>query len=894
VRPGLPLPGAAARAAAPPLVGRSELLAGLREVWDAALGGTPRLAVVVGEAGAGKTTLAGHLAATLQAERATVLWGRAAQDAIVPFEALVQALRTALHALSPRARERVIAERGAMTVLLPELPQLVPTMRAERPSPEVERYLLFETVADLLAVESAIAPILLVVDDVQWADAPTIKLLEHVLRHEGTSRVMVLVTQRVPSEAPHPELDRLLMSLARDSELTRVDVGALDDEAVADLLELAERPRAGAPQLRAVTGGNAFFVSEVIASGMGKDGTGTEVPDSIRAMLTARLDRLPAASANVVALSAVAERLSTLPVLVAATELDADEVLDAADVAVAAGLLKEDGAGRLVPPHALVRHAVLGRLSTARRQDLHRRIAGALRQASGSEVAAAELAHHALAAGSLVPREERFAAALAAGEESLQRVAYEEARGWVERTRALVAGDDSADVAALEVLDSAARRVLGDREGAEGAARRAARIAESCGDPVLRAQAAEAWVLSISGVGFAVGEPADAELIAVLDDTVAALPADAVDHQVWLRSMLVSVLVESGQFERQERLSNEALAIAGRSNDPRLIASATYARRLALWRRDRLAERLPVSFEAIEHARRAGDVHLELTAMLVAMTDLQESGRVDEQLAMLDEFERRAATQHTPVYDVYASFMRSCRLVVTGEYAAAEQLAGEARAAGLSSHGTNTELAHAGQMFCIAWDHGQLGDLVEFVEMLVASHPDVLTWRIALAGSLAAAGRTAEAQAVFDSLVTADGLALPDDSLFFTGACFLVETARALADARGATVLRRTLEPYVGRIATTGLGGVGIGPVRRYVGVAAHVEGDLDAAVEHLAEAVAESTRHGLRPFTARAHRDLAAALTDRGRPGDDEAAAEHRAAANALAAEIGLVFGPV
>ena len=139
--------------------------------------------------------------------------------------------------------------------------------------------------------------------------------------------------------------------------------------------------------------------------------------------------------------------------------------------------------------------------------------------------------------------------------------------------------------------------------------------------------------------------------------------------------MLVSVLVESAQFERQEQLSDEALAIAERSGNAGLMASALYARRLALWRRDRLAERLPIAFDAIEHARRAGDVHLELTAMLVAMSDLMESGRVDEQLAMLDEFERRAATQHTPLYDVYASFLRSCRLVVTGDYAAAERLA---------------------------------------------------------------------------------------------------------------------------------------------------------------------------------------------------------------------------
>lgn len=892
-RPGLPLPGAAFRSAAPPLVGRAGLMAALRGAWADALQGTPRLAVVVGEAGAGKTTLAGHFASTIQAEQqASVLWGRAAQEAIVPFEPLVQALRTALNALSPRARERVIAERGAMTVLLPELPQLVPTMRAERPSPDVERYLLFETVADLLAVESDIAPILLVVDDIQWADGPTIKLLEHVLRHDRTSRVMVLGTQRVPSADPHPELDRLLMTLTRDGDLTRVDVGALDDDAVGELLELAARPRAGAAELRSVTGGNAFFVSEVIASGMGRDGSGTDVPDSIRTMLSARLDRLPAPSANVVSLAAVAGQLSTLPVLVSATELDADEVLDAVDLAVAAGLLREDGAGRLVTPHALIRQAVLGRLSGSRRQDLHRRIATALQQAAGSEVAAAELAHHLLAAGSLVPRETRLAAALAAGEEALERVAHEEASSWVARARTLVRGEGSSEVGALEVVDSSARRVVGDRDGAEAAARRATQIAVACGDPVLQARAVEVWVLSISGVGFDFGQSADPELIAALDSAIAAMPDTAIDHQVWLRSMLVSVLTESGQFDRQERLSAEALAIARRTKDPGLMASALYARRLALWRRDRLDERLVIALDAIEHARRSGDVHLELTTMLVTMTDLLECGRVDEQLTMLGAFEQRAASQRSPLYDVYTQFLRSCRLLVTGEYDAAERLANEALAAGLSSHGPNTEMAHAGQMFCIAWDRGQLGDIVEFVELMAASNPDAPIWRVALVASLVMAGRRDEAQRTFDELVTADGLALPDDSLYFTGACFLVEAARALGDRAGAGILRRTLEPYADRIAITGLGGVGIGPVGRYVGVATHVDGDLHAAVGHLERAIAAASRHGMRPFEARGHRDLALVLTDRNGPGDTVAAAAHTEQATALAAEIGLVLG--
>ena len=891
--PGLPLPGAVARAARPALVGRDRHLETLEAVWAGALAGRPRVAVVDGEAGAGKTTLAAHFAARVQAAGASVLWGRASQDAIVPFEPLVQALRAALNALTPATRERVIADRPAMAVLLPELPQLVPTMRAERPPAEVERHLLFETVTDLLATESAVAPILLVVDDVQWADTSTVRLLEHVLRDDRPSRVMLLLTERVPAERRHPELDRLLLGLARDGELTRVEAGALDDEAVGELLARAGRPREGAGPLREITGGNAFFVSEVIASGMGRDGTGTAVPESIRAMLTARLDRLPPASAHIVSLAAVAGQHATLPVLVAASERPADEVLDAVDVAVAAGLLREDGAGRLVTPHALVRYAVLDRLTGPRRMAHHRRIHAALCQAAGDEVTAVELAHHALVAGEGLPRAERFTAALAAAEEALGRVAYEEVAEWVERARPLAAGE-AGDAARLATVESAAQRALGDRERAEGAARRAWLLAQSTGDPILQARAAESWVLAISGVGFDFGQRAVPELTAALEAAIAALPDDAVEHQVWLRSMLVAALVDTGEFVRQETASVEALAIAEESRDAALMASALYARRLALWRRDRLRQRLPIGFEAIAHARRAGDLHLELTAMLVTMIDLLESGRIDEQLAMLDEFEQRAARLRSPLYDVYAQFLRSCRLVVTGEYTEAERIANEALASGLASHGPNTETAHAGQMFCMAWDRGQLVDLVELVEVMAATYEAMPIWRVALAGALVAAGRDDEAQAVFDALVTAGGLALPDNSLFFTGACFLVEVARALGDRAGAAVLRRTLEPYAGRVAITGLGGVGIGPVARYVGVAAHVDGDLEAAVRYLTQAVAESTAHGSRPFTARAHRDLAAVLTERGAPGDAEAATEHAARAAALAAELGLVFGRI
>jgi DNA-binding SARP family transcriptional activator/tetratricopeptide (TPR) repeat protein len=888
----LPLPGVASRAATAPLVGRQRELAALRDMWSAVLtAGRPRLAVVAGEAGAGKTSLAAHVAAGVHAEGATVLWGRAAQEALVPFEALVQALRTALLAMPPKARERVVADRGRLSVLLPELVQLVPTMRPDAPSADVERYLLFETVAEMLATESAVRPILLVIDDVQWADAVTIKLLEHVLRHERGGRVLVVTTQREPSEDRHPDLDRLLMKLARDDDLLRVTVGALSADDVVQLLRLAGRPDGAAADLYSATGGNAFFVTELITGGE-DDGRVGVLPDSVRAMIGARVDRLPPTAAQLLSLAAVAGRLSTLPVLVAASELAADDVLDATDVAVAAGLLRDDGAGRLVTPHALVRHAVLGRLTGSRRQDLHRRIGLALGAAAGAEVSPAEVAHHLFAAGDLVDAAERVRAGVTAGEEALARTSYEDAAAWAERARALVGRVGAADAALVDLLESSACRQLGDREGAEAAARRAAGRAGT--DPPLLARAVEAWVLSISGIGFSFGEGADPELVRALTEAIALLPDDEIDHQVWLRSMLVSVLVESADAARKEQLSAEALAIARRSGQSGLLASALHARRLAMWRRDCLEARLPIALDAIDHAHRAGDVHLELTAMLLAMTDLLESGRVDAQLAMLTSFQERAATLHSPLYDVYSDFLQSCRMLTVGDYDAAEATANRALDAGLSSHGSNTEMAHAGQMFCLVWDRGQLGDVVDFVAATAAANPTIPIWTIALVGALAAAGRLDEARQPFESLVTPAAVDLPDDSLWFTGTCFLVEVARALGDRQRAGVLRASLEPYAGRVAITGLGGVGIGPVRRYVGVAAHVAGDVDAAITHLTAAIESSTRYGMRPFAARSHRDLAAALRDRGGPGDAGLADEHAARAAAIAAEIGLALGPI
>ena len=258
------LPGPAVRASATAFVGREDQLSALHERWSAVIAGDRHLALLVGEAGAGKSRLAARFAAEAHEQGAIVLWGRATPEAIVPFEPMVEALRTALRTVSAEAGRRVATDRGVLALLLPELDHLVPGVRVDRPDPTVERYLLFEAVAEVLHDESREHPLLIVLDDVQWADGPSLKMIEHVLRHELTSRTMVLATARFPADDPTPELDRVAAALSREGTFTRVAVGSLASTEVGELLALHGRDSAGAVELHAATGGNAFFLTELI------------------------------------------------------------------------------------------------------------------------------------------------------------------------------------------------------------------------------------------------------------------------------------------------------------------------------------------------------------------------------------------------------------------------------------------------------------------------------------------------------------------------------------------------------------------------------------------------------------------------------------------------------
>ena len=557
----LPLPPAVeGRRALSRFVGRADELDRLGAVWEATRAGDRRLALVAAEPGAGKTRLAQQLARTVHAEGGQVLWGRCTAESLAPYQPVVEALRTATDALGPAASRALVTARPALGRLLPDI---VPEAADEARRSDL--YALYEALAELVTDMSATAPLLLVVDDAQWADTATLGLLDHLLAHDRGGRLLVLATARRPAGRATPELDVFVAAQRRAERLAEVVLPGLDSAAVAALL--GERGVAvdddAAEALRRRTGGNPFFL-EALADHGGDLGGGDPraLPVSVRDVLDGRLAALDAEAATVLTAAAVIGLRVDLALLGAVTATGPDALLDVVDAAVAGGLLAEDeDLGWVTFPHALVRQALVARTTRNREAHLHQRVADAL-EAGGTATAGA-VAEHVLAAGRLAPLARRARAALDAAAEAIAVLADHEARRWVDR--ALATLDDQPDgEAALraEALTLSARvdRHLGSREPGEVAIREAVAVARRIGDPVLLARAAQEQALLEAGVGLSYGM-VDQDLIALLDEALAGLPPG---HDAERAALLAwgSIARDGVDARIQEEMAAEALAWA--------------------------------------------------------------------------------------------------------------------------------------------------------------------------------------------------------------------------------------------------------------------------------------------------------------------------------------------
>jgi DNA-binding SARP family transcriptional activator/tetratricopeptide (TPR) repeat protein len=901
-----PLPAALAAATArTPFVGRADDLAELKRAWDAALCDDRRLVLLAGEPGIGKSRLAAELARAAHADGAVVLYGRFDETGPGAYQPVMEMLRGWSGGAALTGPAQRLGPRAAdLAALLPELgvpsaPTAVPATALNEAGTERQR--LFDALAALLAELAGGAPLLLVFDDLHWADGPTVQLLRHLARAPQPRRVLFLGTYRdAELEAAHP-LPELIGALRREDMLTHVQ---LDGLGPAEVGELMQAHGVGAPSadlvsaLHGETEGNPFFVEEVVrhlheTQGGVEGGIDLEevgVPEGVRAVTSRRLRRLPSSAREAVDVASVIGREVDFGLLEALGPLTGDDLVAALDEAVRARVLREvdSRVGRYAFAHALVRATVYDGLSALRRARLHSRVGETIlaRHQDDLDPWLPQLARHFARAAPVDGPSRAIDFALAAGRRADRLLAWEEAaahyRGAMRARQATTAGDRTAGELLLALGTSEERAGL---EQARATFTAAFALAGELADPVLLARAA----LGVAGPWSTLGRE-DPEVVAVLEAALQGLGEEDSPLRARLLARLSLELYYAGRPERRMLLSEASVQLARRLGDPATLATALDARHYALWRPENVEERLEVAGELRAIAAELGDLELELEGAGWTIVDLLELGDVAGADIQIEAASALAAVVHRPLYLWWTSLLRCTRAQLAGDFDRAEQLAAETLAIGQQGHAENALHYYAMAMFNIRREQGRLAEVEDAVARFIELYPAIPAWRCSLALMHVELGRIEEARAVFEHVAAAGFETLPRDANWLIAVTLLAEVCGALGDAGRAGELYALLAPHGGRNVLVGRAASCNGAASRLLGILATVLGHWDEAERRFAEAREMHIQMGATPWLARTELAWAEMLLARGEPGDERAARERLAEAIVTADALGMV----
>jgi tetratricopeptide (TPR) repeat protein len=863
----------------------STLLATLRDA-DAGRG---RLALLAGEAGIGKTRIASTVAEAATEQGFTVLWGRcpdaAGAPAFWPFTQIARELRKRATRGSELARlERLLA---------------IPTADLDA-APEQARFALFERVASALRTVARDAPLLLVIDDLHWADRSSVKLLGFVAREITAARIVVLGTLREVDPATPPEVAVALGELA--SLAITVPVRGLDRDDVARLIEdqAGVVPAAHVvARIHDATQGNPLFVGEVARlllaehrlTEPGDAVAGLPIPMGVRAAIARRSEALDASAREVLAAAAVCGRAFALGVLERVVDLPAAVVRTSVEQAERLGLITRASTSqsRFAFTHALMREALYEGLPGPDRAGLHRRIAGTLEQmhAGDLEPHAAELADHFRAAGDAASLDRAVEYAQRAGEGAQRLLAYEEAERQLGSALDLLercSGPTAARRCSILVALAEAQRGCGKVDAMHASFRHAIEIARELdarayGTAVLRYSAARSEMSFV-----------DASLVALLEDALARLP-DAPDT---LRARLLARLAASlqlapGAEERRAALATEAERMARALGDKATLAWVLAMRVVALLGPDNVQQRIALAGEILRLADESDTPIAALEAELGRVHDLLELGDMRAADLAIDGFARRASALQQPVHAWHLATWRTMRALLDGRLADVEALADEALATGQRAAQATALMHYGQQLLALRFEQGRMRELEGLIRMAVEQAPTVPSWRIELLSIELQNERFAEAQAMLDELAAQDFRDVPRDINWLLAMISLAFSVTELEDAARAQRLYALLRPYAGRFIVTRPAVVFLGCVSYYLGRLARVLGQRELAAEHFASALRENAQMGAHTWYARTEVDLASLLAERGRAADEVEATRLAESALATSERLGL-----
>lgn len=899
-----PLPGALRLPPAYAFAGRVDELATLRAILPRTAGEGRRAAFIAGEPGSGKSRLVRELAHDVAAEGAIVLYGDC--DGVVgsPYGPFVEALEQLVSQLDAGELDDMLGGRG------PDLRRLLPGLRVDEGLPadtqaadaDTQRLRLHTAVTELLTEAGRRAPVLLVLEDVHWADGPTLLLLRHLVRAAAGARMLLVATYRDSAGEMTPGLADALVDGSRTEGVVRIRLGGLSDDELGEFVRLAAGV-APTPELRTtigeLTGGNAFLLTElwrelVESGGIEARSTGASLarsaaelgaPTTVREVVSQRLSRLTDETRTVLELAAVVGAEFDLETIRHAARLPDAAVLAAVDGAVRSGLVVEE-TGRVLAyrfAHELVRRAVTDRLSAARRAEAHLRVAEALEGArphGDSRARLAVLAHHYASAAGVGGLEQAVAYNLLAAESAAAALAFEEAADRFRTALELGLTDNRERAETLLQLGDAARRA-GDTESAIAAFAQVATLARRLPDAELLARAAidfeeACWRPAIH----------DAGAVELLEEAADALGEGDSELRARLLGGLARALDLRGDRVRAARARDASIAMSRRRRDDRSLA-ATLAQ--SYWSQGSSPQQAvnDMLAEARQLAVTLADAELEaetlawLVPSSVVLCD-HEAARDH-----LKDLMRRVRGSNEPFFLHVAEHYAAALALCDGDLPAAESAAARSREWGSLLTGRDASGTYGIQMFGIRREQGRLAELAPAVRLLDGAARDG-AWRPGVAVLLTELGMEDEARSEIGRVLE-KGLGALRPSLWIASLVYLADVCAALDDRDSATVLYPELAAYAGHNVMVGHLVACYGAMDRYLGMTASVLRDWERAEAHFQAALALNTRLGARTWLAHTAYWYARMLLARGRPGDEDLIRGHLALAGGLGRAIGL-----
>ncbi len=860
-------------------VGRDDALRALQDAFANSLAGSGGLTVVTGEPGIGKTRCLEELARLVEDQGALVLWGRCFEQAgAPPFWPWVQILREYAESNSEDELRLLFgASLDAVGTLVPEIAARMDARLLDNATDRVDqRFHLFDALTRVFTRGAAMVPLVLMLDDLHWADESSLSLLEFLAHDAHRHRLLVVCAYRDVEVTRKSPLLGTLGELSRSGRVRRIRLGGLTVDETGELTRRTTGLRLNDSIVQAIyqqTDGNPLFVREVgkvlaeeRASSSG-DVIAVDVPDGVREAIGRRLNRLSDDCNGLLSIASVFGRDFRLPLVARVAAMPLDGCVAELETAVASGILqrRQDMAAEYRFTHALIRETVYEELPTGERLGRHRQIAGVLQEVYADDLdpVLSELVHHASESSVLGDHQEAVDLALMAAARDERVHALEEAcRHYEVALGILRANGEGQSVKGAKASFAIGRLsdMLGRVDQSVEHLRQGVDLSRRIGDGRLFVQAAIELVRMTSYL-------TSFDAVALMDEALERVPAENLRDRALILGHRVLALRRSGEASLVTQAAVQAIAFAREIGDRSALVKALRLSVMGLRGfHDTLRQRIEYCDQAIELSDGSEDRHEFVENYYWQALNMLEAGDIDRFEYMLDRHTRTSEEFSLARQQLQGQLLHGTLHLLRGSWEEAERCAVQALDLGRrladgtqDAEGVDAEGVYGTQMFVLNRDLGRLQAMAPLIRRMIEESGPKL-WAPGLMLICCEVGLLDEARRKLGEL-SRDGFArIVHDDMWLTCMVFCAETSARLGEAECAATLYDLLLPYAEQTAVQPTAAC-FGAVERYLGLLAGVLGRDDAARGHLERAVDRNRAMGAWPMLARTQLDLARLL---------------------------------